>query len=134
MADPTLAAIGQEHVTGWPRPAVSTTKGEDMTLNADSIRIDTDEGQFLLVIDTEEFGTLRVNFHSCALEFEDEVRKQLRPYALEAVHARATMPEPYQDEAYAEDDPKHPLWLERIHARVDMGQVEELERIARDER
>jgi len=99
-----------------------------MTLNADSIRIDTDEGQFLLVIDTEEFGTLRVNFHACALEFEDEVRKELRPYALEAASARATMPSSYPEPVlsrpisvedaieagYALDDPKSPGYYDRM--------------------
>jgi hypothetical protein len=86
-----------------------------MTLTADSIRIDTDEGRFILIIDTEEIGTLRVNFHNIALEFEDEVRKELRPYALEAYHARATMPSS-DDEAdgYDLDDPKHPTFYERM--------------------
>jgi hypothetical protein len=86
-----------------------------MTLTADSIKIDTDEGRFILVIDTEEIGTLRVNFHRVALEFEDEERKELRPYALEAVHARATMPSSYDEgDGYDLDDPKHPTFYERM--------------------
>ena len=86
-----------------------------MTLTADSIKIDTDEGRFILVIDTEEFGKLRVDFHRVALEFEDEVRKELRPYALEAHHARATMVSAYDaSEAYDLDDPKHPTYYERM--------------------
>jgi len=96
-----------------------------MTLNADSIKIDTDEGRFLLVIETEEFGTLRVNFHACALEFEDEVRRELRPYALEAASARATMPASYDTaDGYELDDPKHPTWHDRmatIHDNRDRG-------------
>jgi hypothetical protein len=62
-----------------------------MTLTADSIKIDTDEGRFILIIETEEFGKLRVDFHRVALEFEDEVRRELRPYALEAHHARTAV-------------------------------------------
>jgi hypothetical protein len=80
-----------------------------MRLHADSIKIDTDEGRFELVVETEEAGTLRIDFHGLALQFEDEVRLRLRPYALEACAARATMPAPV-DEAggYELDDPKHP--------------------------
>jgi hypothetical protein len=86
-----------------------------MTLTADNIRIDTDEGRFILVIDTEEIGTLRVNFHNIALEFEDEVRRELRPYALEAYHARATKPASYDEgDGYDLDDPKHPTYYERM--------------------
>jgi hypothetical protein len=62
-----------------------------MTLTADSISIDTDEGRFVLIVDTEELGKLRFDFHSIALEFEEEVRKELRPYALEAHHARTAV-------------------------------------------
>lgn len=84
-----------------------------MRLTADNIRIDDDEGRFILVVSTEEAGTLTVDFHGCALEFEDEVRKQLRPYALEAVHARATMPTDDGD-GYGLSDPKHPTYYERM--------------------
>ena len=97
-----------------------------MTLTADNIRIDTDEGRFILIIDTEEIGTLRVNFHNIALEFEDEVRRELRPYALEAQHAREAVQNgvslneyltdvPDDDgDGYDLDDPKHPTWRERM--------------------
>jgi len=84
-----------------------------MRLTADNIKIDTDEGRFLLVISTEEIGTVTVDFHSLALEFEDEVRRELRPYALEAAHARATMPTDDGD-GYALDDPKSPGYYERM--------------------
>jgi len=80
-----------------------------MKLHADSIKIDTDEGRFELVVETEEAGTLRFDFHHIALEFEDEVRRELRPYALEATLARATMTGTRdQAEGYELDDPKHP--------------------------
>ena len=93
-----------------------------MRLTADNIRIDDDEGRFVLVVSTEEIGTVRVDFHACALEFEDEVRKQLRPYALEAADAARTyrpeyLDSGYRDElgnGYAPDDPKHPTYFERM--------------------
>jgi hypothetical protein len=82
-----------------------------MHVTADSMKIDDDEGRFLLVIETDEGDTIQVDFHGIALEFEAEVRKELRPYALEAEHARATMPPSYEPgEAYSTDDPKHPNW------------------------
>jgi hypothetical protein len=98
-----------------------------MTLTADSIKIDTDDGRFILIIDTEEFGKLRVDFHRVALEFEDEVRRELRPYALEASHARATMPESY-DDAYDVDDPKHPQYVTTM---VDLEAIARLEEMGR---
>ncbi len=95
-----------------------------MKLHADSIKIDTDEGRFELVVETEEAGTLRIDFHGLALAFEDEVRRELRPYALEAVLSRRTMPElvtnrPVSVEdaieaGYALDDPKSPGYYERM--------------------
>jgi len=89
-----------------------------MRLTADNIKIDDDEGRFILVISTEEAGTLTVDFHACALQFEDEVRKQLRPYALEAASAWRSeylsgQPEPQAD-GYDLSDPKHPTYYERM--------------------
>lgn len=113
-----------------------------MRLTADQIKIDDDEGRFILVISTEEIGNVTVDFHACALAFEDEVRKELRPYALEAGDARAAVArgtsladyiatdehgrksldsEPWldPDELHAEsgydpDDPKSPGYYERM--------------------
>jgi hypothetical protein len=86
-----------------------------MRLTADNIKIDDDEGRFILMIDTEEAGKLTVDFHACALEFEDEVRRQLRPYALEAAHGRATLVSAYDAaEAYGLDDPKSNGWHDRM--------------------
>jgi hypothetical protein len=82
-----------------------------MRFTADSMKIDDDEGRFLLVIETDEGDRIEVNFHSIALEFEAEVRKELRPYALEAEHARATMAPSYDPaDAYDPDDTKHPMF------------------------
>jgi len=96
-----------------------------MRLTADNIKIDDDEGRFILVISTEEIGNITVDFHACALEFEDEVRKQLRPYALEAADARRAVAAGVSlksyvgaaeddDCGYALDDPKHPTYYERM--------------------
>jgi hypothetical protein len=90
-----------------------------MRVTADSMRIDDDEGRFLLVIETDEGDRIEVDFHSVALEFEAEARKALRPYALEAEHARQSVARGEtlaeylghpEGEAYSTDDPKHPLY------------------------
>jgi len=99
-----------------------------MRLTADNIKIDNDEGRFILIISTEEIGNLTVEFHSIALEFEDEVRRELRPYALEAWHAKrdvalgvpqyVTTPivsvEDAIEAGYALDDPKSPGYYDRM--------------------
>lgn len=90
-----------------------------MRVTADTMKIDDDEGRFLLVIETDEGDRIEVNFHSIALEFEAEVRKELRPYALEAEHARSSVARGETlaeylggdpGDAYGTDDPKHPLY------------------------
>lgn len=91
--------------------------------HAESLKIDTDEGSFVLEVETDD-AVIRYDIHHLALEFEAEVRRELRPYALEAEHARATMPElvtsrPVSVEdaieaGYALDDPKSPGYYERM--------------------
>lgn len=84
-----------------------------MRLTADSIRVDDDEGRIILLIDSDEEDTITVDIHAVALEFYAEVQRKLRPYALEAEHARAAMTPAYAD-AYDLDDPKHPTYYERM--------------------
>ena len=83
---------------------------------ADSIKIDTDEGRFVMIVDDEMKGLITYDIHAIALELEAQVRRELRPYALEAEYARMTMPPSYPDDdtGYALDDPKHPTYYERM--------------------
>lgn len=91
---------------------------------ADSVKIDTDEGRFVLILDTDYQGRVTIDIHDIALEVEATVRRELRPYALEAEHARATMPqyvtnrpmsvEDAIEDGYALDDPKSPGYYERM--------------------
>lgn len=53
-------------------------------IRVDEIRIDTDEGRFVLYLDGEPY-----DIHAVALELEAQVRRELRPYAIEAEHALA---------------------------------------------
>ena len=91
-----------------------------MTDRAETVKIDDDDGRFLLVVTTEHGDRFAFDIHAIALEVEAEVRRELRPYALEAQHARATMPPSYDAaEAYALDDPKHPTYHDRMSSIYD---------------
>jgi hypothetical protein len=94
-------------------------------ITADSIKIDTDEGRFIMVVDyIGSAQPLTFDIHDIALEVEAEVRRELRPYALEAEYARATMPslvtnrpvdiEDAIEAGYALDDPKSPGYHDRV--------------------
>ena len=87
---------------------------------ADAARIDEHrDGRIAIIVDTDEGDKLYVDIHDIALEFYASVWANLRPYALEAEHARATMPTVGElDEA----------WPEPIGAAVDMDLVRDLER------
>ena len=99
-----------------------------MTLygTADSLSIDTDEGRFVLVITDDEGDRAVINFHHLALEFYEEVQRELRPWYLEAESARSavaagaslneylTGTPDVDPDAYALDDPKHPTYHERM--------------------
>ena len=87
---------------------------------ADAARIDEHrDGRIAIIVDTDEGDKLYIDIHAVALDFEASVRANLRPYALEAEHARATMP------AIGELDE---AWPEPISERVDMDLVRDLER------
>jgi len=105
-------------------------------LTASSIRIDEDEGRFVLLIDSDEEDTITVNIHSIALDFYQDVQRELRPWFLEAEHARQAVaagvsredylgsPEPVTsrpvsvedaiEAGYALDDPKSPGYHDRM--------------------
>lgn len=74
-----------------------------------SIRIDNDEGRFVLVFETDE-EIFAFDLHDVALDFAADVRRSgLLRYADEAEDARATMPRPVTTEdleAYERNDPK----------------------------
>ena len=107
-------------------------------LHAHTVKIDEDEGRFVLVVEDDEIGRVRIDIHDVALALEDEVRRELRPYALEAAEARRAVAGGrtlaqylgHETDGYSLDDPKHSTWPERVAARVDMGAVARLEAFA----
>jgi hypothetical protein len=92
-------------------------------LHAHTVKIDEDEGRFVLVVEDDEIGRVRIDIHDVALALEDEVRRELRPYALEAAEARRAVAGgrtlaqylgQNDGDGYALDDPKHPTYYERM--------------------
>lgn len=93
-------------------------------LTASRIRIDEDEGHIVLLIDSDEEDTITVDIHGIAVEFHDDVRREIGPWAHEAEDARqavaAGVPlkvytkvvsvEDAIEDGYALDDPKHPQY------------------------
>jgi hypothetical protein len=94
-----------------------------MTLHADDIRVDNDEGRYILLISTpDEDGAFRFDIHDLVLDFYATVQREIRPYVLEAesvrhevastvAAARATKD---SGDGYDRDDPKHPDWLDTL--------------------
>lgn len=58
---------------------------------ADSVRVDSDERGFELVIETEDGDRITVNIQPCALDFYASVQGQMRGWILEAESARAAI-------------------------------------------
>ncbi|GIV03654.1 MAG: hypothetical protein KatS3mg015_2484 [Fimbriimonadales bacterium] len=52
----------------------------DLTYDAESVRIDTDEDGFALEISTVENGLVRIRINGCSLELVHEVERVLVPY------------------------------------------------------
>ena len=90
----------------------------------DGIKIDTDEGRYVLVIDDEQKGLITYDIHDHVLQFYAAVQTEIRPYVLEAESARETADRiseylaPWRpsdkDTGYELDDPKHPTFFERM--------------------
>lgn len=103
---------------------------------ADEVKVDTDEGRFVLLITTED-DDLSIDIHDDVLAFYQRVREEIGPYAAEAENARSAVArgvsrEEYlrdeyahmrqrgefaddeDDSGYALDDPKHPTYYERM--------------------
>ena len=90
-------------------------------IHADSIKIDTDEGRYVLLIEDSSFdGPHSFDIHDVVLDFYASVQKEIRPYVLEAESARRSLPVDGADlgvefqSGYALDDPKHPTYHERM--------------------
>ena len=94
-------------------------------IHAESVTVDDDEGRYILIINTYGMDHLRIDIHDVVLEFYDQVRKEIGPYAAEAASARAAVRSGVtlaaytgaaddQDSGYALDDPKHPTFHERM--------------------
>ena len=67
---------------------------------ADSIRVDTDEGRYILAVTTESGNSIEIDIHGCVLDFYASVRAEIRPYVIESDHARGTMVQYGQDEEH----------------------------------
>lgn len=102
------------------------------------IRIDTNEGRFILVMDGQVF-----DIHDVALELESEVRREIRPYALEAEHARQAVArgetlDEYlgrdTDEGYEPTDPKHPMYHALVSELTDSSTIDRARRNAQKRR
>ena len=61
-------------------------------MNAESIRIESDDRGFELHIDTTDDGTIIVNVHGVAEELYDAVKGSIGPWLQEGEAARRSMP------------------------------------------
>ena len=93
----------------------------NLFLTADAVRMDDDEGKIAIIVDTDEGDKVYINIHSVALEFYASVQANLRPYALEAEHARAAVQSGMSLDEYL----RTPL---PVTESVDMDLVRDLER------
>jgi len=91
---------------------------------ADAARIDEHrDGRIAIIVDTDEGDKLYVDIHSVALDFYASVQRDLRPYALEAEHARAAVAAGVSLEDYT-----HVPFAPPVESSVDMDLVRDLER------
>ena len=81
-------------------------------LRADSVTVDTDEGEFTLEIENDG-DRLVVNIHGIDLDaFYDQVKARIGPYLRERDEARRTLParfecDPDESGGYDLSNPKH---------------------------
>lgn len=95
---------------------------------ADEARVDTDEGRFRIVIETQDGDHMEFDIHAIALEFYENVQAELGGWAREGIEIREQVrrgvPQPVTtpiadvedaiDAGYALDDPKSPGYHDRI--------------------
>lgn len=80
---------------------------------ADSVRIETDEGGFHLVVETDEGDVIDVKIHDVVEDFYWNARKTIGSWLSERDAARFSRLATYEDlEAYDRGDPKR-ISLER---------------------
>lgn len=116
-------------------------------IKADTIKVVEEEGHFVLHVVSTDGDVLWIGLQGVALEFYAEVQRELRPWYLEAEHARQAVaagvskadylgsPQPVTtrpvsvedavEAGYALDDPKHPSFLEMVDEWRD-GQIDKL--------
>jgi hypothetical protein len=74
-------------------------------MNAESIRVESDEYGFELHIDTTDDGTLIFNVHGCAEELYDTVKRNIGPWLQERDAVKADFDRTTgRDDPYASDD------------------------------
>ena len=92
--------------------------------HADSVYVEEDEGRFQLHVWAGDDHMI-FDIHADALKFYENVVREIRPWFLEAEHARQavnagvslkayTGAAEDQDDGYALDDPKHPTYHDRM--------------------
>ncbi len=94
-----------------------------MNLQAESVKVDSDEGSFTLEIESTEGDRITVNIHGIDLDaFYDQVKGRIGPYLREmheaqVAHGAQKRAEYDAREAYATSDPKHPDF-HSVHADI----------------
>lgn len=99
-----------------------------MYLNAEKVTVDSDEGRFVLLIDSSEEDTITVNIHGIDLDtFYDQVKGRIGPYLREkeeafaefraAAKSGAFACNPDESGGYDTSDPKSPAF-HSIHADI----------------
>jgi hypothetical protein len=92
-------------------------------MNADSIRIESDEDGFHLIINCfssssqlSQLGVFDFRIQDIAEEFYTEVKNTIGPWLYERDSARGWAPATadFRSAEYALDDPKHPTYHERM--------------------
>ena len=96
-------------------------------MNADSIRIESDERGFEMYLrvdeepEVDENGWFRVNVHACALQLLREAQTNIGPWAAEAESVKRVFDRERDSydprEAYEISDPKHPDF-HSVHADI----------------
>jgi hypothetical protein len=108
----------------------------EIHIKVEVIKIDDDEGRFIIAATTEDGEILNLDIHDSVLDFYASVKENIGPYAAEAESARKAVaagmsradyldsPQPVRsrpvdvqdaiDAGYALDDPKSPGYHDRM--------------------
>lgn len=89
--------------------------------HADDVRIEDDEGRFVLAIDTEDGDTFTFQIHHLAWDLAGQADRTICAWRREGEAVRTEVlrsdPSEISDEGYDPSDPKHPAWFS-VHADI----------------